>query len=479
MIRSNQSPSGGHKPDLIMRQGIKDNRGEPGNRLRPPNLLARIVNVEEGEVRALLLSFAYFFCLLCSYYILRPVREEMGIAGGVRNLQWVFAGTFLAMIAAVPIFGAAVARFPRKKLLPLVYYFFITHIVIFYLLFLTNSHIAYVAPAFFIWVSVFSLFVVSVFWSFMADLFTNEQARRLFGFIAAGGSAGAVVGSSVTAFLVLRIGLANLLLISALLLGGAVVCIHRLIRWADRIGRADSAPVAVEGASAQSGPESPGEAAIGGGILAGVKLVFRSPYLLGICLYILFFTTLSTFLYFEQAHIVRNAFDDPVKRTALFAAMNLGVNLLTLATQLFLTGRLVAGLGVPVTLALLPGLVMIGFGGLGLFPILGMLVAFQVVRRAGNFAIARPAREILFTVVGREEKYKSKNFIDTVVYRGGDAVSGWVFAGLSGMGLGLSAISLIAVPIAALWLFTGLALGKRQEILRTAPEQTVHPSDLG
>ena len=461
-----------------MRPGVKDKRGEPGNRPRPRDLLARIVNVEEGEVRALLLSFAYFFCLLCSYYILRPVREEMGIAGGVRNLQWVFAGTFLAMLAAAPIFGAAVARFPRKKLLPLVYYFFIAHIVIFYLLFLANADTAYMAPAFFIWVSVFNLFVVSVFWSFMADLFTNDQARRLFGFIAAGGSAGAVVGSSVTAFLVLRIGLTHLLLLSALLLGGAVVCIHRLSRWADRTGRADSAPPGAEGASAEPGPGGPGQAAIGGGILAGVQLVFRSPYLLGICLYILLYTTLSTFLYFEQAHIVRNAFDDPAKRTALFAAMNLGVNLLTIATQLFLTGRLVAGLGVPVTLALLPGLVMIGFGGLGLFPVLGMLVAFQIVRRAGNFAIARPAREILFTVVGREEKYKSKNFIDTVVYRGGDAVSGWVFAGLSGIGLGLSAISFIAVPVAALWLCTGWFLGKKQEFLRTAPERAVHPSAL-
>ena len=382
------------------------------------------------------------------------------------------------MLAAAPIFGAAVARFPRKRLLPLVYYFFIAHIVIFYLLFLANADTAYMAPAFFIWVSVFNLFVVSVFWSFMADLFTNDQARRLFGFIAAGGSAGAVVGSSVTALLVLRIGLTHLLPLSALLLGGAVVCIHRLSRWADRTGRADSAPPGAESASAEPGPGSPDGAAIGGGILAGVQLVFRSPYLLGICLYILLFTTLSTFLYFEQAHIVRNAFDDPAKRTALFAAMNLGVNLLTIATQLFLTGRLVAGLGVPVTLALLPGLVMIGFGGLGLFPVLGMLVAFQVVRRAGNFAIARPAREILFTVVGREEKYKSKNFIDTVVYRGGDAVSGWVFAGLSGIGLGLSAISFIAVPVAALWLCTGWFLGKRQEILRTAPERAVHPSAL-
>ncbi len=446
----------------------------PGRRGPLGAVLRRIVNVRDGEAGALLWSFAYFFFLLCAYYILRPVREEMGVAGGVRNLQWIFTGTFVAMLAAVPLFGAAAARFPRKTLLPVVYGFFISNILIFYALFRAHVEISYIAPAFFIWVSVFNLFVVSVFWSFMADLFTNEQARRLFGFIAAGGSAGAVAGSALTAGLVVRIGVTNLLLISVLLLGGALVCVHRILRWAQksREARLEGSPQPPGGAD-EPEPPRPEGAAIGGGVWTGVKQVFQSRYLLGICLYILLYTTLSTFLYLEQAHIVRGAFDDPAKRTALFASINLGVNVLTILTQLFLTGRIVAAFGLPVTLALAPALVMLGFAGLGFFPVLGVLVAFQVVRRAGNFALARPAREVLFTVVGREEKYKAKNFIDTVVYRGGDAVSGWVFAGLSGLGMGLSAIAFLAVPIAAGWLITGVSLGRKQDRLRSEADPLV------
>ncbi len=439
-------------------------------------MLNRIVDVRNGETRALLWSFAYFFCLLCSYYILRPVRDEMGIQGGVRNLQWVFTGTFVAMLVAVPIFGAAAARFPRQKLLPIVYYFFIINLLIFYVLWESNIATTYVARAFFIWVSVFNLFVVSVFWSFMADLFTNEQARRLFGFIAAGGSAGAIVGPSVTAVLVRPLGTVNLLLISAVILGLAVVCIRKLGRWAAEY-EGEVTPY-----TKQASPEEVqvtdaryAERPVGGGVLTGVKAVFQSPYLLGICLYIWLYTTLSTFLYFEQAHIVKDAFADSESRTAVFAYMDLAVNSLTVIGQVLLTGRIVARFGLAFTLALLPGLAALGFIVLGLFPSFAVLIAFQIVRRAGNYGIARPAREMLYTVVGREEKYKSKNFIDTVVYRGGDAVSGWIFAGLQGAGLGLSAISYIAAPIAAVWIVTGWGLGKKQETLRTLQSGEVAP----
>ncbi len=417
-------------------------------------VLTRVVNVKPGETVALLWSFAYFFCLLCSYYILRPLRDEMGILGGVNKLQWVFTGTFLAMLIAVPIFGALAARLPRRRLLPLVYYFFVLNLLIFFVLFKSDIATANVARAFFIWVSVFNLFVVSVFWSFMADLFSNEQARRLFGFVAAGGSAGAIVGPFLTAAFAKPVGVINLLLISALLLLAAVVCIHRLSRWA------------VENARAPTPEANTSEAPIGGGVLDGVKLVFRSPYLLGICVYIWFYTTLSTFLYFEQAHIVANAFSDSASRTQLFAAMDLAVNSLTVIGQVLLTARIIARFGIAVTLALIPAAVALGFLVLAAFPVLTVLVVFQVIRRAGNFAIARPTREILFTVVAREEKYKSKNFIDTVVYRGGDAVSGWVFTGLAGAGLGLSGIALVAAPLALVWLYTGVALGRKQETLR-------------
>lgn len=417
-------------------------------------LLTRVVNVKAGEVAALLWSFAYFFCLLCSYYILRPLRDEMGILGGVNKLQWVFTGTFLAMLIAVPIFAALAARLPRRRLLPLVYYFFVFNLLVFFALFKSDIATASVARAFFIWVSVFNLFVVSVFWSFMADLYNNEQARRLFGFIAAGGSAGAIVGPFLTASLAASVGVINLLLISALLLLLAVVCIHRLSRWA------------AENMQASTAKAGNREAAIGGGVLDGVKLVFRSPYLLGICVYIWLYTTLSTFLYFEQAHIVANAFTESASRARLFAYMDLAVNTLTVIGQVLLTARVIARFGMAITLALIPAVVALGFLVLAAFPALAVLVVFQVIRRAGNFAVARPAREILFTVVAREEKYKSKNFIDTVVYRGGDAVSGWVFTGLTGAGLGLSGIALVAAPLALVWLYTGVALGRKQETLR-------------
>ncbi|MFP6888394.1 MAG: MFS transporter [Nitrospinota bacterium] len=413
-------------------------------------LLGRAVNVRGEEVRAVLLSFAYFFCLLCGYYILRPLREEMGIAGGVHNLPWLFTGTFAVMLAAVPAFGAAVSRFPRRRLVPLTYRFFIATILLWYVLFTIGAGRVYLARAFFIWVSVYNLFVVSVFWSFMADLFKSGQGKRLFGFIAAGGTAGAILGPAITAFLAVPLGPLNLLLISAAFLELAVQCIRLLLR----------AP----GVNKEGGP-APGEEAIGGSIFAGAARVFRSPYLMGICLYILLFTTTSTFVYFQQAHIVSGAFDDPAERTRIFGAINLIVGLLTLIVQWFVTGRFMARFGVGAAAAFLPIVAVVGFFALALSPVLWVLIAFQSIRRASNFAISRPAREVLFTVVSREDKYKSKNFIDTAVYRGGDAVSGWAFAGLSALGLGLPVIAALCVPLAALWARVALGLGKKQENL--------------
>ncbi len=422
--------------------------------------LARAVNVRDHEIAALGWAFLYFFSLLSSYYILRPVRDEMGIAGGVAQLPWLFTGTFIAMLLAVPVYGAAVARFPRARLLPLVYLFFIANVLIFYGLFYALDH-AWVARAFFIWISVFNLFVVSVFWTFMADIFTNEQGRRLFGLVAAGGSAGAIAGPALTATLVHVVGTVELLPISAALLGVALACIARLNRLAPRLR---------EGTAQASGAARPAgaEGAIGGGMLRGFRLLAGSPYLIGVGLYILLYTATSTFLYLEQAHIVEARFADSADRTALFAAMDLAVNALTVGTQVLVTGRLILGLGVAVALALVPAFVAVGFAALAAAPVLGVLVVFQVLRRAGNYAIARPAREVLFTVVDRESRYKAKNVIDTVVYRGGDAMSGWLFAGLSGAGLGLSALAVAAVPLALAWLALGAALGRWQEIRRRA-----------
>jgi AAA family ATP:ADP antiporter len=412
-------------------------------------LLQRLVNVQAHELGALFWAFIYFFSLLCSYYIVRPMRDEMGVAGGVENLQWLFTGTFLVMLAAMPLFGWVAARFERRRFLPYVYYFFIANLLLFFVLFKSDVTHAYVARAFFIWASVFNLFVVSVFWSFMADIFTNAQARRLYGFIAAGGTAGAICGPLLTAALAQPLGPANLLPVSAALLGVAVLCIQRL-GARPPIGRTDAA--------LQATPAP----ALGGSPLAGVRLVLRSPYLLGICVLMLLFTTLATFLYFQQAQIVRDSFADPAQRTAVFAAIDLAVNVLTLVFQVLLTGRLVKWLGLGWTLALVPLLLGAGFLVLGLAPVLVVLIVVQVLRRAGNYAIMRPAREMLYVVLEREEKYKAKNFIDTVVYRSGDALSAWAYAGLSALGLGLGTIAFIAVPLAGLWAWVAYRLGQAQ-----------------
>jgi ATP:ADP antiporter, AAA family len=425
---------------------------------RPPlalRLLNRVVRVDATEVSAMLWSFAYFLCLLCAYYVLRPVRDEMGIQGGVGNLQWLFTGTFFAMLAAVPLFGWLSSRFPRRLFLPAVYLFFVVNLLLFFALMQSGVGRGFVAPAFFIWLSVFNLFVVSVFWSFMADLYRNEQARRLFGFIAAGGSTGALIGPSLTALIAPVAGPALLLPVSACFLLGAVLCIVRLNAWS----AADSG---VRRRNQHAGK------ALGGGILDGITLLLRSEYLMGIGLFVVLFTLLSTFLYFQQAYIVSAQIADPGQRTALFAMIDLAVNALTLIGQLLVVSRLIHRFGLALVLVLLPAVAVIGFFLLGLFPTLAVLVVFGVIRRAGEYAITKPAREILFTVLSPEEKYKAKNVIDTVVYRGGDAVSGWLFEGLRMLGMGFSGIAYAAVPIAALWGVTGYLLGRRQEQLQAA-----------
>ena len=419
-------------------------------------LLRRMVYMQAGEGRAVAWSFCYFFSLLSAYYVLRPIRDEMGVTAGIDQMHWLFTGTFVAMLLVVPLFGWITSRYRRSRFLPFIYYFFIANILLFYGLFESAVAPTPVARAFFVWLSVFNLFVVSVFWSFMADLFRNEQAKRLFGFIAAGGTVGAISGPALTAILVTRIGTSQMLLLSAALLGFAVFCIHRLIAWHAASPTTDT-----------GGPEDADKQAqpLGGGMLDGALLLLRSPYLLGICALILLYSSLSTFLYFQQAQIVKDAFDDSQTRTAVFAGMDLAVNVLTLLLQAFFTARLVKWLGLGMTLALIPLLLSVGFAALGLLPVLPVLVTVQVLRRAGNYAIMRPAREMLYVVLSREEKYKAKNFIDTVVYRGGDAASSWVYAGMRGLGLGLSGIAWIAVPLSLLWAWLAWRLGRQQQLI--------------
>ena len=425
------------------------------SRLGP--LLRRLVDVREHEIAALVASCAYFFFVLSAYYVLRPVRDEMGVAGGVENLAWLFTGTLVGMLLVHPLFTALVARFPRRRFVPLIYRFFILNLVVFFLVFRAADagQAVWVGRVFFVWTSVFNLFVVSVFWSFMTDLYRPAQSQRLFGLVAVGGTLGAILGSTISSALVPRLGPVNLLLVSALML-----------EIAARAGRALDGQEAALAAGAPPEEAAPtggeGAGVIGGGVLDGIRHVIRSPYLLGIAALMLLFTIASTFLYFQQAAIVARVFEgDRQARTQLFARLDLAVNVLTLVTQVFLTGRLLRWLGVAVSLAFLPLMSLIGFGILASAPGLAVLVVFQVLRRAGNFAIQRPAREVLYTVLPRTDKYKAKNFNDTFVYRVGDQLGAWSYTAIAWLGLGLSGLALTMVPISAVWLLLALWLGAR------------------
>ena len=435
--------------------------------------LARVVSVRPGEARALLWSFAYFFCLLAGYYVLRPLRDEMGIAGGVRNLPWLFTATFFVMLAAVPVFGAVVARLARRVFIPLVYHFFVANIAVFWLLLTLDEGTAHVARVFFVWISVFNLFAVSVFWSFMADLYAPGQSKRLFGFIAAGGSAGALLGPSLTVALAGPLGPVNLLIVAALLLEAAVLCAARLEAAAAALRAESEGPAAPAPAIAQDG------GGLGGGWLAGIAMVLRSPYLAGIALWVALLSLAGTFLYFMQANIVAAASDDPAVRTRIFATIDLAIGILTILVQFAATGRLINRFGAGPAAAFLPLVFCVGFVALFLTPMRWVVIAFQAAQRAANFALSNPAREVLFTVLEREEKYKAKNVIDIVVFRGGDAVSGWLFALLRGAGLDPGAISLATVPVTAAWLVLALALGRVHERRARAPlQQSARPATI-
>ncbi len=407
-------------------------------------LLNRLAHVQPGEWAAVLWSFAYFFCLLCSYYVLRPVRDEMGIQAGVGNLPWLFTATFFAMLAAAPLFGWVSSRFPRRQFLPFVYLFFVANLLLFYLLFRQKTALEVTTKAFFVWVSVFNLFVVSVFWSFMADLYDTGQARRLYGFIAAGGSLGAITGPALTTLLASPLGPVNLLLISAGFLIAAVYCIHRLDGWA-----------------AASSQALARDTLVGGGVLDGIKLVARSRYLLGICLYVVFYSTLSTFLYFQQQTIVKATIASSEERTALFASLDLVVNFGTFVLQLLLFSRFLQRFGLAAGLVLVPLFSVAGFLALGFVPTLAVLIVFGVLRRMGEFTISKPARETLFNALSADEKYKAKNFMDTAVYRAGDMASGWIFTGLQQVGIALAGMSFLSVPLSVVWAGIGLWLARR------------------
>ena len=433
-------------------------------------LLARAVELRDGEGPALGWGSAYFFLLLASYYVIRPLRDEFGVRGSENALSWLFVGTLLGTAALNPLFSELVTRLTRKVFVPVVYRVLLATLVLFWALlsFAPEGWRLPVAQAFFIWASVFNLFAVSVFWGFLADLFRPEQGKRLFGFVAVGGTLGAVAGAALTATLAGPLGPTNLILLAALLLEGAVFCVRGLVRHF----RVDDASRALApGAEPEGVPP-------GSGALSGLATVSRSGYLLGISLFLLLFTVSSTFLYFEQARIVKATFADSAQRTAWFARIDLWVNLLTAATQLFLSGRIVRALGVGGTLVALPVLTLAGFAALAVSPTAGVLALVMVTRRAGNFALFRPAREVLFTVLPREEKYAAKSFVDTFVYRFGDVVGAFADKGLRALGAVGATLAGLFLPLAVAWALLSAWLGRRQGKLAAAREETAPAADI-
>jgi len=409
--------------------------------------IARALPATPQERAAALWSFAYFFMLLASYYVLRPLRDQMGIAGGVKNLPWLFTATFVTLLVAQPLYGALVAKLTRARFIPVVYHFFAANLALFWLLLTLGVETAIVARILFVWVSVFNLFAVAVFWSFMADLFDAEQGKRLFGFIGAGGTAGALLGPVITIALSVPLGPTNLLIAAIVLLEAAVFCVYRLERAAMVQARAPAA-------------EPP---RIGGGAFAALVEMFQSPYLLGIGAWVSLLSFGATIVYFEQVHIISTAVHGAGAQTRIFASIDLAVSLLTLATQVFATGWLLKRFGTGIAAGALPLVYVVGFAALAVSPSLAVVLTLQVVQRWMNFAIANPARQVFFTVVTREEKYKAKNLIDVVIYRGSDALYGWVFDSLQFLGLKLGAIALCALPVTVGWLVLSAALGRTQE----------------
>ncbi|MGQ0766024.1 MAG: NTP/NDP exchange transporter [Gemmatimonadota bacterium] len=438
--------------------------------------LAGALGARAGEMPVVLWASAYYFLVLCAYYVIRPIRDDMGAASGVENLAWLFTGTMVGMFIVHPAYTALVSRMPRGRFIAWAYRFFILNLIVFYLVFrsVDPAQSIWVGRVFFIWTSVFNLFVVSVFWSLIADLFRPGQGRRLFGMVAVGGTVGAMLGATITTTLVGVLGSLNLLVVSALILEGAVHASRVLDRKEVELKSAEEAEGLVPAAAVV--PTESREV-IGGGVWDGVRRVLSTPYLLGIAALILFYTISSTFLYFQQVDIVERVFgDDRDTRVRVFGSMDIAVNVLTLFAQLFLTGRVMKWLGVGFALAFLPVVTLVGFGVMSLAPTLAVLVVFQVMRRAGNFAIQRPAREALFTVVERRDKYKAKHFSDTFVYRLGDQVGAWSYTWMGVFGLGLSGLAFSMVPLSAAWIVLTVWLG-RQYVLRDRVRS--HATDAG
>lgn len=432
-----------------------------------PTRPGKLLGVRAEERSAVVAAFLFFFCLFASYFMLRPVRETMGIAGGVQNLQWLFTATFVVMLAAIPLYGACCKWLPRRHFVPWVYAFFIVNLLVFAFATRVMPDNVWLARVFYVWLSVFNLFVVSVAWSLMADVFRAEQARRLFALVAAGASAGGLTGPVLGGWLVGRIGLTGLMLLSAALLAATLPGVGYLFRWRRKHGA--GAPDAASPAStASSDPTQP----VGGGLWAGLALVMRSRYLLGISLFVILLATSSTFLYFEQARLVSAAFPTRAQQTQVFSALDATVQGLTILVQIFFSGRVARRYGVTALLTAVPLAVTGGFLLLAMWPTFGVLAAAMIVRRVGEYAMLRPGREMLFTVVDPETKYKAKNVVDTAIYRAGDAVSAWVRTAIDALSGHPATVALAGAALAVAWAWLGRWLGQHHEGQLTATDST-------
>jgi ATP:ADP antiporter, AAA family len=419
-------------------------------------LLRRLVVLQPGEAPALLASFATLLCMFASYTILRPVRDALGITSGLDKIPYLFWGVFVVMLALQPVYGWLTSRFPRTVFLPWVYAFFAANLIAFYIWFRVADDHTWIARTYFVWVSVFNLFVVAAFWSLMADVFNREQAGRLFGFIWAGASTGGLIGPAIDNRFAVPLGAINLLPISAALLVLSLVFMRLVVQWQRRQGAALRA-------SAAPGTPRP-EDALGGSVWAAFTQVVRSPYLLGIAVFVLLMTWVSTFLYLEQQAFVAKAFHSADERTRFFGGIDFWVQAASLTIQLLLFGRLFKWFGLRAVLASVPVIMTVGYAVFALAPGFMLLVVVYAMRRVADYALTRPCRDALFTVVSREEKYKAKSLIDTFVYRGGDALSGSLYKGLTGgLGAGPAAIGWLGALISAVWTVLALALGKAQE----------------
>ena len=411
------------------------------------NFLIRVSKIEASEAKAVFSSFLFVVVLMSAYYILRPVRDAMASDWSDAEVSWLWTLNFFISTAVVAVYGIAVSRFRFRLLVPGMYAIFALTFVVFYLLASNSVDRTLIDKSFYVWVSVFSLFHISVFWSFMSDLFSKEQAGRLFSIIAAGASVGGLIGPSIPSFFSASLGTDNLMLIASLMLLIPIPIIFYL-----------QSLKSSELGNQELDIKNP-SGSIGGNPFAGFKMFFSNPYLLAIGLFIFLYTGISSFVYFELKNLLSEL--SRPERTAVWAQMDLAVNTLSIATGLFATSRIVTRFGMPTTIALVPVMICIGLLVLAVSPFLGAVVVLQVIRRAGNYAVTRPAREMLFTRVDRETRFKAKPVIDIVAYRGGDMLMAWLFTGLTqGLGLGLAAVAVVGAGIAALWSLVGIYLGR-------------------